>query len=103
MSKKLYFDTSEANNLDKNSVVDTSIATPSNVKINYVFKDAITKEQMVGTMTINPDVSIKIDPKSDSIPNNYTYTIPEGYHSGNSKIYVGELKDYTKEILLLRK
>ena len=96
MSKKLYFDTSEANNLDKNSVVDTSIATPSNVKINYVFKDAITKEQMVGTMTINPDVSIKIDPKSDSIPNNYTYTIPEGYHSGNSKIYVGELKDYTK-------
>ena len=95
MSDKLYFDTSEANNLDALSAEsDPSIAKPYNVKENYMYKDAFTKSIQIGTMPINTSVQVKIDPQTNN-SNNWFYVIPEGYHDGTSKIYTGELSEYT--------
>ena len=95
MSDKLYFDTSEANNLDALSAEsDPSIAKPYNVKENYMYKDAFTKSIQIGTMPINTSVQVKIDPQTDN-SNNWFYVIPEGYHDGIGRVYAGELSEYT--------
>ena len=95
MSDKLYFDTSEANNLDALSAEsDPSIAKPYNVKENYMYKDAFTKSIQIGTMPINTSVQVKIDPQTDN-SNNWFYVIPEGYHDGTGRVYAGELSEYT--------
>lgn len=94
--KNLYFDTSEANNLGKMTIEpDSSVATPSNVKNSYVFKDANTREVLVGTMPINESENIKINPKSDYHSDN-SYIIPKGYHDGTGKVYTGDLSEYTQ-------
>ena len=96
MKNNLYFDTSEANNLGKNDIEpDSSIATPSNVKSNHLFKDAQTREVLVGTMPINESENIKINPAS-SYHSDDSYTIPEGYHDGTGKVYTGSLREYTQ-------
>ena len=83
MAVKMYFDTSSANNLDAlaQQEPDESIATPSSVKDKYAYKDAVTRDVLVGTMPLNIAEKIKIDPKYDGHTNN-KYIIPLGYHDG---------------------
>ena len=96
MAEKLRFYSSEADNLDSKAVkTDSSVATPLNVKSNYLFKDANTRELMIGKMPFNPSVSIKLDPIFDG-SSITEYIIPIGYHDGSSKIYTGKLSDYTQ-------
>ena len=80
----LYYDSSEADNLNKLRIADEAVA-----RAGYLFKDAITKEELIGTMPDNGTVQQKINPGE-------SYTIPEGYHSGKGKVYVGELSEYTQ-------
>ena len=96
MAGKMYFDTSSANNLDAlaQQEPDESIATPSSVKDKYAYKDAVTRDVLVGTMPLNPAKNIKIDPKYDGHTNN-RYIIPLGYHDGAGSVYVGDLSEYT--------
>ena len=96
MAGKMYFDTSSANNLDAlaQQEPDESIATPSSVKDKYAYKDAVTRDVLVGTMTLNTAEKIKIDPKYDGHTNN-RYIIPIGYHDGTGSVYVGDLSEYT--------
>ncbi len=89
----LYFDT----NLAENAVIteeDSTSARSSNVKNQLLFRDARTGEPLVGTMPINEPQSIKINPRCAAYSNN-TYIIPEGYHDGTGKVYVGDLSEYT--------
>ena len=96
MAEKLRFYSSEADNLDSKAVkTDSSVATPLNVKSDYLFKDANTRELMIGKMPFNPSVSIKLDPIFDG-SSITEYIIPIGYHDGSSKIYTGKLSDYTQ-------
>ena len=95
MAEKLRFYSSEADNLDSKAVeTDSSVATPYNVKSDYLFKDAKTRELMIGKMPINPSVSIKLDPIFDG-SSTTEYIIPAGYHDGSSRIYTEKLSDYT--------
>ena len=96
MAGKMYFDTSSANNLDAlaQQEPDESIATPSSVKDKYAYKDAVTRDVLVGTMPLNTAEKIKIDPKYDGHTNN-RYIIPIGYHDGTGSVYVGDLSEYT--------
>lgn len=95
MAEKLRFYSSSADNLDAKAVeTDPSAARPRNVKSNYLFKDANTRELLAGSMPTNPSVSIKIDPIYEGSSLN-EYIIPEGYHDGTSRIYTGELSEYT--------
>ena len=95
MAEKLRFYSSTADNLDAKAVeTDSSVATPSNVKADYLFKDALTRELMAGAMPANPSVSIKLDPVYDG-SSLTQYTIPKGYHDGTSKVYTGNLSEYT--------
>ena len=81
MAEKLRFYSSAADNLDAMAVdTDSSVATPSNVKSDYLFKDASTREIMTGTMPVNPSVSIKLDPIYDG--SKFLYGIPLIYNSG---------------------
>lgn len=93
--KEMYFDTSSANNLGTLTLEpDESMATPSSVKDKYAFKDAVTRDVLIGTMPLIPAANTKIDPKYDGHVNN-TYNIPEGYHDGKGTVYVGDLSEYT--------
>ena len=93
--KEMYFDTSSANNLGTLTLEpDESMATPSSVKDKYAFKDAVTRDVLIGTMPLIPAANTKIDPKYDGHVNN-TYNIPEGYHNGKGTVYVGDLSEYT--------
>lgn len=95
MAEKLRFYSSSADNLDAKAVeTDPSVAKQRNVKSNYLFKDANTRELLAGSMPTNPSVSIKIDPVYEGSSLN-EYIIPEGYHDGTSRIYTGELSEYT--------
>ena len=95
MAEKLRFYSSEADNLDSKAVeTDSSVATPYNVKSDYLFKDAKTRELMIGKMPINPSVSIKLDPIFDG-SSITEYIIPAGYHDGSSRIYTDKLSNYT--------
>lgn len=95
MDDNLYFETSQANNLDAMiNEPDETIATPSNVKLNYLFRDPNTTEVLTGTMPKIPAETIKINPASDYHSDN-SYTIPEGYHDGTGKVIVGDLSEYT--------
>lgn len=94
LRESLRFDTSDANNLDAQTIVDSSAATPSNVKGNYLYKDAITRELKVGSMAINSSEDIKINPQIGQ-STDFSYTIPEGYHTGTGTVYTGNLREYT--------
>lgn len=95
MAEKLRFHSSSADNLDAKAVeTDSSVATPLNVKADYLFKDATTRELLTGTMPINPSVSIKLDPIYDESLLSQ-YIVPKGYHDGTTRIYTGHLRDYT--------
>lgn len=95
MAEKLRFYSSSADNLDAKAVeTDPSVAKQRNVKSNYLFKDANTRELLAGSMPTNPSVSIKIDPVYEGNSLN-EYIIPEGYHDGTSRVYTGELSEYT--------
>ena len=80
----LYYDSSEADNLNKLRVADEAVA-----RAGYLFKDAITREELIGTMPDNGSISQKIGPGE-------SFTIPEGYHNGTGKVYVGPLSEYTQ-------
>ena len=80
----LYYDSSEADNLNKLRVADEAVA-----RAGYLFKDAITREELIGTMPNNGSISQKIGPSE-------SFTIPEGYHDGTGKVYVGPLSEYTQ-------
>ena len=96
MADKLYYDTSEANNLDALAVeTDSSVATPSNVKNQYLFRDTNTREPLVGTMPVIASTTTKIDPYCTAYPDNNSYTIPKGYHDGTGKVTTGNLSEYT--------
>ena len=93
--KEMYFDTSSADNLGSLTLEpDESMATPSSVKDKYAFKDAVTRDVLIGTMPLIPAANTKIDPKYEGHVNN-TYKIPEGYHNGKGTVYVGDLSEYT--------
>ena len=93
--KEMYFDTSSADNLGSLTLEpDESMATPSSVKDKYAFKDAVTRDVLIGTMPLIPAANTKIDPKYEGHTNN-TYKIPEGYHDGKGTVYVGDLSEYT--------
>ena len=95
MAEKLRFYSSTADNLDAKAVeTDSSVARQLNVKADYLFRDANTREIMSGTMPINSSVSIKLDPVYDG-SNLTEYIIPKGYHDGTSRIYTGKLSEYT--------
>lgn len=95
MAERLRFYSSSADNLDVMAVdTDSSVATPKNVKSDYLFKDASTREIQIGTMPINPSVKIQLDPIYDGAGLT-EYIIPEGYHDGTSRIYTAKLSDYT--------
>ena len=91
MSKKnVYFESSKYNNLNSNMLeLDPTLAGPSDAKDSYIFRNASTRETLVGTMPINEDINQKLELNS-------TYIIPNGYHTGNSVIYTGPLSDYTQ-------
>lgn len=95
MAEKLRFYSSTADNLDAKAVeTDSSVATPLNVKADYLFKDAVTRELLTGSMPVNPSVSIKLDPiYNGSLLTQYI--VPKGYHDGTTRIYTGHLRDYT--------
>ena len=95
MAEKLRFYSSTADNLDAKAVeTDSSVATPLNVKADYLFKDAVTRELLTGSMPVNPSVSIKLDPIYDGSLLTQ-YIVPKGYHDGTTRIYTGHLRDYT--------
>lgn len=95
MAEKLRFYSSSADNLDAKAVeTDPSVAKQQNVKSNYLFKDANTRELLAGTMPVNPSVSVKLDPIYDGSTLS-EYIVPEGYHDGTSRIYTGKLSEYT--------
>ena len=51
--KEMYFDTSSADNLGSLTLEpDESMATPSSVKDKYAFKDAVTRDVLIGTMPL---------------------------------------------------
>ena len=93
--KEMYFDTSSADNLGSLTLEpDESVATPSSVKDKYAFKDAVTRDVLIGTMPLIPAANTKIDPKYEGHVNN-VYKIPEGYHDGKGTVYTGDLSEYT--------
>ena len=95
MAEKLRFYSSSADNLDAMAVeTDSSVATPSNVKDDYLFKDANTRELLIGTMPINPPETILLD-LQDIEGGVAQYIIPKGYHDGTGKVISRKLKDYT--------
>ena len=95
MAEKLRFYSSTADNLDAKAVeTDSSVATPLNVKADYLFKDVVTRELLTGSMPVNPSVSIKLDPIYDGSLLTQ-YIVPKGYHDGTTRIYTGHLRDYT--------
>ena len=88
-NNNLYYDSSEAENLSKYVIEpDTSVATPEDGRKDYIFKDAINREELVGTMPENTDIDVKIELDSE-------YIIPKGYHDGTGRVYTGTLADYT--------
>lgn len=95
MAEKLRFYSSSADNLDATAVdTDSSVATSGNVKDSYLFKDAVTRELMYGTMPINEPETIILD--LQDIDNGVAeYVIPLGYHSGTGKVKTKNLKEYT--------
>ena len=88
-NNNLYFDSSEAENFGKYIVEpDETIATAEDGRKDYIFKDVISREELVGTMPENKDINVKLELDSE-------YTIPVGYHDGTGKVYTGTLADYT--------
>lgn len=95
MAEKLRFYSSSADNLDAMAVdTDSSVATSENVKNNYLFKDAITRELLSGTMPINTSETIVLD-LQDVESGVSEYVIPKGYHDGTGKVITKNLKYYT--------
>ena len=94
MDDVLYFGTSKA---DSGTFVeeDPTVAGQANVKNGYLFMHAKSHEWQVGTMPVNEDKVIELNPKCDKYWDSHTYLIPEGYHSGNGKVYVKDLEYYT--------
>ena len=94
MAEKLRFYSSSADNLDAKAVeTDSSVATPANVKSNYLFKDANTRELLSGTMPINSPETIIIDlQNTEGISQ---YIIPKGFHTGDGKVITRDLEYYT--------
>lgn len=88
-NNNLYYDSSEAENLSKYIVEpDITVATPEDGRKDYIFKDAINRAELVGTMPENTDINERLELDSE-------YIIPKGYHDGTGRIYTGTLSDYT--------
>ena len=89
-SSNLYWDSDEANNLAKytDSQLDNDSAKPGDVVKDYLYKDSLTRETLIGTMPIISNGRIEIRPGEE-------YNIPKGYHDGTEYLYCGPLSDYT--------
>ena len=88
-NNNLYYDSSEAENLAKYTLPpDEFVATPSDVRDEHIILDAVTREELVGTMPEHFNIDIEIKPGEE-------YNIPEGYHDGKGKVYSKDLAEYT--------
>ena len=63
----------------EDSMYDNTYAKDKNVLKEYAYRDAATREVRYGTMPIREPVTFYMNPGT-------TYIVPEGCHTGQSKI-----------------
>lgn len=87
-TNNLYWDSVMSENISTPSARDSSYVSQSNVVSDTAYRDPETRELLFGTMPVNTDLQIMLGIGE-------SYRIPVGYHSGNSIIFVQDLREMT--------